>query len=88
MTTPMYWVSNDICYQGATLNKYVHAAAIPDSRQCAGPEIRGQGGVVGTCDQAGWTAQKPTIKVDTCHLGPIPFGVWEKSQPSLLILVI
>ena len=50
MTTPMYWVSNDICYQGATENKYVHAAAIPDSRQCAGPEIRGQGGVVGTCN--------------------------------------
>ena len=56
MTTPMYWLENaDFCYQGATQNKYVQAAAIPDSRQCAGVEIRGKAGVVGTCEKAGYT---------------------------------
>ena len=53
-STPMYWVTDGICYQGSTENKYVKAAAIPDSRQCAGPEIRGQGGVVGNCAHAGF----------------------------------
>jgi len=89
-STPMYFLGpNDTCYQGATQDKFVKAAAIPDGRQCAGPEIRNVGGIVGTCAKAGWAVNHGNVQVDTCHLGPIPFGKFEKavSAPKVAVPV-
>ena len=65
MTTPMYFLNTheQHCYEGATENRFVGAAAIPDSRQCAGPGIRNVGGVVGQCSSIGYTQNKGHVIV-------------------------
>merc|ERR1712166_152231 len=88
MSTQEFWIAGGICYQGATLNKYIKAAAIPDPRQCAGPELRNHGLTPGTCEQQGWTDRHADIKIDTCHLGPIPFGVWTNPTIKASQLII
>ena len=78
----MYIVDNDVCYQGSTLNKYVVAAGVPDFRECAGILMRGKPLLVGSCVDVGFTEHHGSTKIDTCHLGPIPFGVYgQKPQP-------
>ena len=78
MSTPMYIIDNDVCYQGSTQNKYVVAAGAPDFRECAGVQMRGQPLLVGSCDQKGFTLHTGSTNIDTCHLGPIPFGVYKQ----------
>lgn len=58
---PMYWITDYVCYQGETLNQYVIAAEQPDSRSCAGPEIRNQGGKIGTCAKNGYNQSDGTV---------------------------
>jgi hypothetical protein len=84
----MHWIVEGTCYQGATENKYILAAEVPDGRQCAGVPLRNHGLIVGTCAEAGFPQSAGPITINTCHLGPTPFAVWKKQPTQMIILMI